>query len=66
MLDLTAKLTLLGLVIIVLFWDIAVLIMGRPEATLSAVLLQLSKGNPIIAFLLGVVVGHLFWPNFRH
>jgi hypothetical protein len=66
MLDLTAKLTLLGLVIIVLFWDIAVLIMGRPEATLSAVLLQLSKDNPIIAFLLGVVVGHLFWPNFRH
>jgi len=65
MLDLTAKLTLLGLVIIVLFWDIAVLIMGRPEATLSAVLLQLSKDNPIISFLLGVVVGHLFWPNFK-
>jgi hypothetical protein len=65
MLDLAAKLILLGLVIIVSVWDIAVLIMGRPEVTLSAVLLQLTKDNPIIAFVLGVVVGHLFWPNFK-
>lgn len=65
MLELTAKLILLGLVIIVAFWDAAVLIMGRPEATISAVLLQITKENPIIAFALGVVVGHLFWPNFR-
>ena len=65
MLDLAAKLILLGLVIIVSVWDIAVLIAGRPEVTLSAVLLQLTKDNPIIAFVLGVVVGHLFWPNFK-
>ena len=65
MLELTAKLILLGLVIIVAFWDAAVLIMGRPEATISAVLLQLAKDNPIIAFTMGVVVGHLFWPNFK-
>jgi len=30
MLELTAKLILLGLVIVVVFWDAAVLIMGRP------------------------------------
>ena len=65
MLELTAKLILLGLVTIVFFWDAVVLLMGRPEATLSAVLLQATKGNPIIAFVLGVVIGHLFWPNFR-
>ena len=65
MLELTAKLILLGLVIIVAFWDAAVLIMGRPEATISAVLFQLAKDNPIIAFTMGVVVGHLFWPNFK-
>ena len=65
MLELTAKLILLGLVIVVAFWDAAVLIMGRPEATISAVLLQITKENPLIAFALGVVVGHLFWPNFR-
>ena len=65
MLELTAKLILLGLVIIVAFWDAAVLIMGRPEATISAVLLQLATDNPIIAFTMGVVVGHLFWPNFK-
>ena len=66
MLELTAKLILLGLVIVVIFWDAAVLLMGRPEVTLSAVILQLTKENPIIAFALGVVIGHLFWPNFRH
>ena len=65
MLDLTAKLILLGMVVIVFFWDATVILMGRPEATLSAVLLQLTKDNPIIAFVLGVVVGHLFWPNFE-
>ena len=65
MLELTAKLILLGLVIIVAFWDAAVLIMGRPEATISAVLLQLATDNPIIAFTMGVVVGHLFWTNFK-
>ena len=65
MLELTAKLILLGLVIVVAFWDAAVLIMGRPEATISAVILQITKENPIIAFALGVGVGQLFWPNFR-
>ena len=65
MLVLTAKLILLGFVAIVFFWDAVVLLKGRPEATLSAVLLQLTKDNPIIAFVLGVVVGHLFWPNFK-
>jgi len=66
MLELTAKLILLGMVIIIFFWDATVLLMGRPEATLSAVLLQVTKDNPIIAFILGVVVGHLFWPNFKY
>jgi hypothetical protein len=65
MLELTAKLILLGMVVIVFFWDATVILLGRPEATLSAVLLQSTKDNPIIAFVLGVVVGHLFWPNFK-
>jgi hypothetical protein len=52
------------MIIIVSFWDITVIFMGRQDATVSAVVYQLSKENPIIAFILGVVVGHLFWPNF--
>lgn len=66
MLDLIAKCIILGMVIVVAFWDVAVIFMGKPESTISAIVLQLSKENPIIAFVLGVVVGHLFWPNFRH
>ena len=66
MLDLVAKIIIIAVVAIIGAWDVfVVLIMGRPEATISAVLLQLTKENPIIAFMLGVVVGHLFWPNFR-
>ena len=65
MLQLTAKSILLGLVVVVFFWDAAVILMGRQEATLSAVLLQLTKENPIVAFVMGVIIGHLFWPNFR-
>ena len=66
MLDLVAKIIIIAVVVIVGTWDVfVVLIMGKPEATISAVLLQLTKENPIIAFMLGVVVGHLFWPNFR-
>jgi hypothetical protein len=65
MLELTAKSILIGMVVIVLFWDATVLLMDRPEATLSAVLMQITKENPIVAFVLGVVIGHLFWPNFR-
>ena len=64
MLQLAAKCIILAIIIIVSFWDITVIFMGRQDATVSAVVYQLSKENPIIAFILGVVVGHLFWPNF--
>jgi|TARA_R110000824_G_scaffold56351_3_gene154352 predicted permease len=64
-LELVARLIILVSVIVVSGWDIGVILMGRPDATISAVLLQLSKENPIIAFMLGVIIGHLFWPNFK-
>ena len=65
MLELTAKLIILVAIIVISLWDITVVLMGRPEATISYVLFQSTKANPIIAFMLGVVIGHLFWPNFR-
>ena len=65
MLDLIAKCIILGIVLIVIFWDITIVFIGRPESTISAVILQVSKENPIIAFVLGVIVGHLFWPNWH-
>ena len=66
MLELTAKLIILVAIIVISLWDITVVLMGRPEATISYVLFQSTKANPIIAFMLGVVIGHLFWPNFKY
>ncbi len=64
LLELIAKCIILILVIVIVVWDVSVLWLGRPDATISAVIYQLSKENPIIAFALGVIIGHLFWPNF--
>lgn len=66
MLELTAKCIIFGIAIIVGFWDATVILIDKPEVTISAVLFKLTKENPIIAFMLGVIVGHLFWPNFKH
>lgn len=64
MLEMAAKCIVLVMIVIVSFWDITVIFMGRQDATISAVIYQLSKENPIIPFILGVIIGHLFWPNF--
>lgn len=40
----------------------AMLFMGY-EATFSAVLLELAHSTPIVPFLFGVLIGHLFWPQ---
>lgn len=34
---------------------------GRPY-TLSVVIYESARANPIVAFGLGVLIGHLFWP----
>ena len=44
-------------------WDLAAVSAGHTEATISQTLLENSKKHPIIAFALGVLMGHLFWAN---
>ena len=44
-------------------WDLAAVNSGHTEATISQTLLEGSKKHPIIAFALGVLMGHLFWAN---
>jgi hypothetical protein len=58
-----AKYIILLIVIIIACWDIFAVSINCKDATLSVVLLSLTKQYPIIAFVIGVVVGHLFWPN---
>jgi len=65
MLDTIAKLIIIAIIAVITIWDVAVVLMGRPDTTISAVILKLSKEHPMIPFTLGVLVGHLFWPNFR-
>lgn len=43
--------------------DLWLLVKKGYKATVSATLLDMSMKFPIIAFLLGVVMGHILWPN---
>lgn len=59
----TARIILLIIVLVVITWDVIVTYGGKPEASLSQVILEKSTRDPIIPFLIGVIIGHLFWPN---
>lgn len=38
---------------------------GGYQATISCILLDAAKYAPIIALAFGVLMGHLFWPQYR-
>jgi hypothetical protein len=46
-----------------IIYDIVVLAWKGYDWTISKNLLTLSQKYPILAFAMGVVVGHLFWPH---
>lgn len=46
-----------------LIYDLLALIFGGYKATVSATLYKYSQRFPIIPFLLGGFMAHLFWPN---
>jgi hypothetical protein len=50
------------LVVIVVYDVMVVLFYQDVNATVSNTIYQASKRAPIIAFLAGVLCGHLFWP----
>lgn len=54
---------LIGLVSFVLIaYDIWTYIKRGSDTTISVQMFELSKKYPIVAFLLGIVFGHIFWP----
>jgi len=57
------KAILTSFILIVIVWDLAAGILGHPEATFSRVLLDASENHPIIAFIFGMVCGHVWWSN---
>ena len=44
-------------------WDVSVLLLAGPPATISCVVWDWTRQNSIIAFAAGLVCGHLFWPR---
>ena len=59
----TPKLILLLFVLVILIGDIVANVAGHPEATISAGLLSIATEHPVVAFVLGFLIGHAIWPN---
>lgn len=60
------KLTLwfsLAVVAVIVAFDLWTISAHGYDTTISAVGYQFARNYPIIPFALGVVVGHLYWPN---
>jgi len=57
---------LIILVFVVIFvWDVAVMFFAKDlSATVSFAIHTLSCEHPIIAFAIGVLCGHVFWPLY--
>lgn len=46
-------------------WDIWVAVNDTPGDTISELALAFAGKHPILPFAVGVIVGHLFWPQAR-
>jgi hypothetical protein len=51
------------LVLLAIGWTTLMRVFVSNEATLSAVLFDLSREWPMIALFFGAIVGHVFWPT---
>lgn len=58
-------LALLFIHLAVAVWDIWCVSHHRPDDTVSATFLAWASHYPIFAFMFGVLVGHVFWPQER-
>lgn len=51
----------LGIVVAIHIWDVTMMATARPEDTVSALVRDWSNKQPILAFAVGVLMGHVFW-----
>lgn len=47
----------------VAIWDLYVQAIGKPTDTVSYVFQQWGRDWPVLPLLIGVVIGHVFWPT---
>ena len=62
----TKKITvclLLAMIAILGLWDVFAVSNNVAGDTISSIVLGTAHKYPIIPFILGIVMGHLFWPN---
>jgi hypothetical protein len=51
------------LIVIAGVYDLFALLMWGSDYTFSTIILDLATRQPIVSLSLGVVLGHLFWPQ---
>ena len=62
----TRKITiglLVGAAAVLIGWDVWAVINPATDDTISEILFATAMQHPVIPFALGVVFGHLFWPQ---
>jgi hypothetical protein len=54
---------LLACAALLIGWDIYVAANPTPGDTISEITLAFAQKHPVLPFALGVIMGHLFWPQ---
>ena len=52
-----------GVLIAVGVYDVYATLFLPPSSNISVIIFELAKRHPILPFGVGVVMGHLFWPQ---
>jgi hypothetical protein len=56
---------LAGTVVVLVVYDVLAEVYGGDRTTISRVVYNFARAEPVAAFALGVLVGHLFWPQAK-
>ena len=54
---------LVGVTLLLIVWDVYAATNKAGDDTISEVVLGFARRHPVIPFLLGVLMGHLLWPQ---
>ena len=57
---------LLGATVLAAAWNTAVIQWQNPGASISDTLLMVAQKWPVLPLMIGVLIGHVFWPQYRN
>lgn len=58
------KYVIISFVALITIYDLLVYLFFGLDVTVSSVVLEYSRDYTIIVLLVGIVIGHLFWPQY--